>query len=169
MPEAGLPWTALSASRERRFWLRSASAACILVAVALAGGLAAGHGWSHGVAIGIALLAGAVAWHAGNDGAPGWELRIDADGAVWVRPRGRAPADGASAASYARSDLSLRAIPVHVSVRLATLRTAHGVLAVWRDSLPREAFRRLACHARWHVERTGAPTPTLPPGGPLAH
>jgi hypothetical protein len=150
MPAVGLPWTALSASRERRRWLRAAAMVCLAAATALAAGLASDPGLPLAVASGALVAGAALAWQAGEAAAPGRELRIDAEGAIWLRRRIGPLAPRGDASS---NDSVQRALPVHVSGRLVTLRSAGGLVAVWQDSVPADAFRRLASHARWHVER----------------
>ena len=149
MSGAGLSWSALLPSRERRMWLGLGAGASAILALCFLGKALAEPALALGLA---ALLCGAAAGAAAlaSRRPPlAVAVAIDAEGRVWMR----AEPDGEPG----------RAWPRLVADRLVTLDTAAGLQAVWHDSLAPAQFRRLCAHARWHVER-GDPQRALPAG-----
>ena len=139
MSSAGMSWTSLNPSRERRAWLAFASAVSAGLALVLFG--QATVGMSAGLAVG-ALVCGAAAAAAARSARQGeaaWTIAIDAEGGIWARRGGDAPA--------------VRVRPRVIGDRLVTLALARETIVVWRDALSADRFRRLCAYARWQVER----------------
>jgi hypothetical protein len=79
------------------------------------------------------------------------EVRIDADGSIWTRIQAGVP------------DSECESRCVFAALWLITLRCGAMLVAVWPDSLPSEAFRRLHACARWSG-LTNKGKPTAEPG-----
>jgi hypothetical protein len=149
MTVAGFSWTLLRSSRERRVWLSIAGLVCATLAVILAARALSGPV----VSSAWPLLLGAAAAAIGSGSAaravlvdpPSVGLSVDSDGAIWGRIGMPAAAD--------ESVPPIEFQPRIVSDRLVTLCSGGLWVAVWRDALPPEYFRRLCAHARWRVER----------------
>jgi hypothetical protein len=146
MTAAGLAWISLAPSRMRRAWLRAAAGLSGLLALTLSA--AALIEPTVGLLAGTAAAAAAVllAGWAAQATPPAVSLSIDAGGALWLR-------HGATDAA------AVPVKPVFASDRLVTLRSGRRTMAVWRDSLPPDAYRRLCAHVRWHVPRGGQAAP----------
>jgi hypothetical protein len=136
-----LGWTVLQPSaRERRLWLAAvaataASAGALAVAALVADPRHPVQLWSAAL-----VLAVASAWALANSrpsSGRSREVRIDAEGAIWTR------------AQPGTRDSEFKSRCVFVAPWLITLRCGAMLVAVWPDSLPSDAFRRLHACARW--------------------
>jgi len=136
-----LGWTVLQPSaRERRLWLAAVATTAISAIVLAVAALVADP--RHPVRVWSAALVSAAAsgWalsSARPSSGRSREVKIDADGVIWMRARPGVP------------DSEGRARCVFVSPWLITLRCGAMLVAVWPDSLPPDAFRRVAAVARW--------------------
>jgi hypothetical protein len=148
-------WTVLQPSaREWRLWAVAVAAGVASSMVLIYGALAMDprHPGRTGTAAALAAAAVAVAAAMRRSYAQGTrELRIAADGVPWIRAQ---PSAGRAAdESPAR--------PVFVAPWLITLRSDATWVAVWPDSLPPDAFRRLHGCVRW--ARSEPRSATAPP------
>lgn len=147
MSEPWLPWVALRPSPLRRrllqlAWLVSALTTLVLVYAALQTLAPAAFA---GAALALASTAAALHAARGAGRAPD-SIGVDADGQIGVRRTG----DGAASA----------AVPVFVSAILVCVESGAGRrLAVWRDALDADGYRRLAVAARWAGRRKPEPKP----------
>jgi hypothetical protein len=147
-----LGWTVLQPSaRERRLWL-AAVAATATLAVAL-GAAAIWADPKHPARVWCAALvtAAAAIWATrGARAVPSrrTEVSIARDGALQARRVGIDGTEEAEAPTAVRC--------VFVAPWLITLRSGAMLVAIWPDSLPSDAFRRLHACARW-AAATDAP------------
>lgn len=150
MAAAGFGWTRLSPSRDRRRLLLAATFISATLAVTLLGSALAAPTHARWAAVAVVIVAVAAAGWGAVRPEPAWALRIDPEGRIWQR---------SAADSAVREDLldsgplPVRLWPTMAGTRLLGFSGASGFRLVWRDSLPPDRFRRLAAHARWHVER----------------
>jgi hypothetical protein len=151
MAGAGFHWTLLRASDERRRWLRAAALLSSALALVLLAALWLEPDGVRALAALAAVLAAAWAGAESGRAPPPYALHIDADGVIWGR-----------AGEVAERAPPLRLRACVVASRLVTLDGDAGPVAVWRDALPVDGFRRLCVHARWHLDRGdrgGGPQP----------
>jgi hypothetical protein len=150
-----LSWTVLQPSaRERRLWLAAvvatgASACVLAVAVPVADPRHPGHLWSAALVSAAASVWALVRARPSSGGSR--EVKIDADGSIWTRIQ----------AGASNSECESRC--VFAAPWLITLRCGAMLVAVWPDSLPSDAFRRLHACARW----SGSAGPKAERGNPI--
>lgn len=136
-----LPWTELQPSARERRWLQVARAGALVGAVLATFALLRGSPPNPLAAVVVVLATlGLVLWP--RERGP-WQVGIADDGSVLARRAHNPP------------ERSLQC--VFVSRWLITLRVGTGLLAVWPDSLPPDAYRRLWVHLRWTHAKPPAP------------
>ena len=149
-------WTALQPStRERRLWTAALAAGVVSASLLLYGALAMDPRHPVRTWTAFALAIGSVALavlRRRRTASPRRELRIDRDGSAWLR-NARPSGNGAG---------EQPAQAVFVAPWLITLRAGATLIAVWPDSLPADAFRRLHACVRW--TRHDSPTDTRQAG-----
>jgi hypothetical protein len=159
-----LGWTVLQPSaRERRLWLAAvaatAASACVLAVAALvADPRYPGRVWSGALVSAAACVWALVRARPSSGGRR--EVKIDADGSIWTRVQ------AGVFSSISASEHESRC--VFAAPWLITLRCGAMLIAVWPDSLPLDAFRRLHACARWSGSADKA-KPKPEPGNPIDH
>jgi len=155
MPGTGFPWTPLNPSRARRRWLLAGATVSAALALILLSPAWRDPSPTLIAAAFIAALAAGAAAVAARRPEPAWALLVDADGAIW----------GRMSTPEHEPGLPIRLVPSVFGRQRVVLTCASAAVAVWRDALPVERFRRLSAHARWHLERSQAqsgPSPAAP-------
>jgi pimeloyl-ACP methyl ester carboxylesterase len=153
-----LGWTVLQPSaRERRLWLAAVAATAASAGVLVVAALLADPRYPVRVRGAALVSAAAAAWALSNarpSSGRSREVRIDAEGSIWMRTQ---PAAG---------DSECKSRSVFVAPWLITLRCGAMLIAAWPDSLPSDAFRRLHPCARWSVSTANASQSAVP-GNPI--
>jgi hypothetical protein len=157
-----LGWTVLQPSaRERRLWLAAVVATTVSACVLAVAALVADPRHPERVWSAALISTAASGWalvRARPSSGRSREVKIDADGSIWTRTQ-----DGLRDSD---SDPECEARCVFAAPWLITLRCGAMLVAVWPDSLPSEAFRRLHACARWSGS-TDKAKPTAEPGNQI--